>query len=366
MVSSPKCAIIQAQTDMESYPTLELSRRLGQQWLNIEVARTLSRETLTKLREVLSDSDSDDTSVVVSGSLGREEFTPGSDIDWMLLLDGIADPSHHFLFLAAKRRIAALAPERTGREGTFEAMVSSHDLIHNIGGEDDTNLNLTRRLLLLVESRPVGRSMAIERVTKNILKRYLLEDLSFWRGTSVDHHHIPHFLLNDFARLWRTFAVDFAYKFRSRSGEGWAIRNIKLRMSRKLLYVAGLLACFRCNLDPEFRDVPWGDESKRHDILDAVYSVFSDRPLDIVAAFVMQHEHMKSTAVSLFTAYDEFLGILLNSEQREHLKVLEAGQQDALYERARDISHRFRKAVLDLFFDETTGLLPLTRLYGLF
>jgi len=58
---------MEARVDMESYPTLELSRRVGQKWLNIEAARTFSRKTLTELGEVLNGSDSDDTSIVVSG-----------------------------------------------------------------------------------------------------------------------------------------------------------------------------------------------------------------------------------------------------------------------------------------------------------
>ena len=36
-------------------------------------------------------------------------------------------------------------------------------------------------------------------------------------------YHVPRFLLNDFARYWWTMAVDFAYKQRTRFGEGAAI-----------------------------------------------------------------------------------------------------------------------------------------------
>jgi len=352
------------------YPTLELSKRVGQQWPHIEAARALSRETLEQLRCVFADSDSDDTSIVVQGSLGREEFTPTSDIDWFLLVDGIADPNHHSLFLDAKDKIRDFATKGVGREGTFETFVSSHDLIHRIGGEDDTNKNLTRRLLLLLESAPVGRPIAHERVVSNILKRYLLEDRSFWRGTTVRRDHIPHFLLNDIARFWRTMAVDFAYKLRARSGEGWAIRNIKLRMSRKLLYVAGLLACFRCHLDfpAEERDSILNDASLRLGVVEIVGSIFSDTPLDIIATFALQHKHLDSVSGNLFGAYDEFVGMLLNENQREHLTKLPegSGDSDPLYQQAREMSHRFRDSVLNLFFDEEAGLAPLTRLYGVF
>src|SRR5450432_3130083 len=183
-------------------------------------------------------------------------------------------------------------------------MVFSHDLIHEIGGEDDTNRNTTRRLLLLLESRAVGREDAYRRVVRSILNRYLLEDRGLWKGSG---HRVPRFLQNDFARYWRTMAVDFAYKLRTRAGKGWAIRNIKLRISRKLIYVSGLLACYRCHLDyPEgeratiFRD-PNGQEL----VVEHLEAIFQKTPLEIVASVLLRYRHLDQAARMILDSYSE-------------------------------------------------------------
>lgn len=210
-------------------------------------------------------------------------------------------------------------------------MVFSHDLIHEIGGEDDTNRNTTRRLLLLLESRAVCREDAYRRVVKSILNRYVLEDRGLWKGSG---HRVPRFLQNDFARYWRTMAVDFAYKLRKRSGKEWAIRNIKLRMSRKLIYVSGLLACYRCHLGYSPEDYP----------------------------------HLDEAAKKIFGAYNGFLGILTDDQSRFHLDSLSEDQADTdpIYQRARQFSHTFRGGLLDFFFDPKSELDSLTRNYGVF
>ncbi len=183
------------------------------------------------------------------GSLARREFTPNSDLDWTLLVDGAASDDHRDIARRVHERIHSVVSRDPGREGTFGSLAFSHELLHQIGGEDDTNRNTTRRILLLLESIPFGNEDAYKRVTRGVLKRYLSEDDAFlhWRS----QFPVPRFLLNDFSRFWWTMAVDFAYKRRTRMGEGAVIRNLKLRMSRKLIYAAGLLACFSVALDEQ-------------------------------------------------------------------------------------------------------------------
>jgi predicted nucleotidyltransferase len=73
---------------------LELQCRLGRKWSHLVEAKERAVAKRNELRQVLVGKDSDDTSIVVFGSLARDEFTNGSDIDWTLLIDGFADPQH--------------------------------------------------------------------------------------------------------------------------------------------------------------------------------------------------------------------------------------------------------------------------------
>lgn len=152
-------------------PIDSLQQKLGAKWNMIATGRSNAAAKRKKLQQALLGLDSDDSSIVVFGSLARDEFTSGSDIDWTLLIDGQASPEHLDNVLEITKHIDEIEGRPPGREGTFGGLASSHELVYKIGGSDDTNRNTTQRILLLLESASLGRAEAYERVIKQVLRR---------------------------------------------------------------------------------------------------------------------------------------------------------------------------------------------------
>lgn len=349
---------------------LGLQDRLGVEWKHINAAFQEADVAQRKIERYLGEFKiPPDTGLLIFGSLARKEWTSRSDVDWTLLIDGPADPDHMSVAQQIEKLLDGAGLIKPGPTGIFGGMTFSHDLVHHIGGENDTNKNTTRRILLLLESCSIGSSLigkkddVRDKVLRSIIYRYLEDDMS--RITSkADRSRVPRFLLNDIVRFWRTMAVDYASKRWERGDKEWALRNLKLRFSRKLIFVAGLLVCFGAKSSRLYTSpVDAQPETRVKHLL----SILDSPPISILAHAASTYCE-DNTIKEMFSAYDAFLGILDCKEKREHLEKLptDEAQTDKLFGQVQEISRQFQKSLTTLFFIDNDELKEFAMEYGLF
>jgi hypothetical protein len=163
-------------------------------------------------------------------------------------------------------------------------------------------------------------------------------------------------------------AVDFASKQRDRAGEGWGLRNAKLRMSRKLIFTSGLLACCGCFLDASLRKkISTGEGDIKLNLVNHIREQLRLTPLESLADAVWRYGIPSAVSDELFEAYAEFLRILDDKESRETLEKLRAADSrtDSRFQRVREVSKAFDHALDHIFF-ENPQLAPLIRKFGVF
>ncbi|KIG19451.1 hypothetical protein DB30_02732 [Enhygromyxa salina] len=350
-----------------SSPLWALADRLGCDWPHLRAAHSASQVEHQRLVGLLQSAVPPDTSFVAFGSLARGELTSGSDLDWTLLLDGRTDKDHHRAVRELYTRLEDASVKAPGPSGVFGSMVSSYPILHQIGGQDDTNRNTTQRILLLLESTAIGRSQAHERVLRLVLERYVEDDRGLIYGRAA--RLVPRVLLNDIARYWRTVTIDFVDKQKHRS-DGWALRNVKLRLSRKLIYISGLLICFSLELHAD-KSTLIGDDDRPDPtrLVNFMLQRVRCRPLDALAEVCLRPLVKPDTARALFDSYDAFLGVLDDAERRDHLRGLsvdELGSSQVFRDVSR-LARRFQDdGVHRLFFEDDPTLRELITHYGVF
>ena len=221
-------------------------------------------------------------------------------------------------------------PNEPSENGAFGVSVDREELLGNIGGEDDTNRNMTRRILFLLEGEWLYNETGLRDFRREILERYIREDMS--------DHQLALFLLNDVIRYYRTVAVD--YEFKITRGKPWGIRNIKLIFSRKLLYASGL-----------FSVAMTADRSRRDKIriLEDLFELpVMERMISICG---------RSRMEAVLNGYNLFLEKMENPDTRRHLIDLPRWERnDPLFRDLKNEGHHFTRELLKLFentFDST-------------
>lgn len=278
----------------------------------------------------------------------------------MLLADGRADPSILQTATLADRMFIDMDLKQPGATGTFGEVIHAGELLAGVQMLAEDSPDITRRILLLLESRPVGPSAAWERTTRAVLSGYLDPTLRYG-GAGETGRRVPRFLLNDLLRYWRTVAVEFTAKHQRRGGAKWGLRMAKLRMSRKLIAGAGYLACLR----NEARATAKGDFDG-DDIEFLERALVRATPLEIVADTCLRYDVDRDIASGLLEPYDAFLGIVADPEQRKRLADLsiEDAPSEPLFSRAISaLGERFQRAWISLLFDHP-AFKDLTRKHG--
>jgi hypothetical protein len=319
----------------------ELAAAGGAEFPHLTRAREYTATELERRAEALSDLDA---AVVLFGSWGREELTSQSDDDWAVLAGGADLPA---AVLDRCRAVLGGAEREPGQQELFGVTFSCDELTRNIGLDADTNTNLTRRMLLLLESRAVAGHDEHASCFAQVLHAYL--------GHGVRDYRPPRFLLNDLIRYWRTICVDFEGKRRGAGGDDpkYASRNAKLRTSRKVLFAGGLLPVLLC-------------QTKTSAEMPAFLTrQFAAPPTDrLAAAFILQGA--VAEGVRALGAYDRWIGLLDDASVRSGLAGLRESTREAspLFAQIREIGDELQRGLLALLYE--TSLSPLTRWYGLF
>jgi hypothetical protein len=203
---------------------------------------------------------------------------------------------------------------------------------------------------------------------KLVLSRYVADDRGLLFGSKGEV--VPRFLLNDIVRYWRTVTVDFVYKQRDRA-DGWALRNVKLKMSRKLIFAGGLLSCFAPELG-EGGGRAFRDDAGRLSVPRLVRFLrerIERSPLEQLAEAALRPAVSPATAGALFEAYDAFVATLGDDEKRGHLRRLtfdDLDRGDALFRETSRVARSFQEALHRLFFVEDPALARLVLDYGVF
>ncbi|WP_272009288.1 hypothetical protein [Roseovarius sp. ZX-A-9] len=301
----------------------------------LDGTRNKSEEILEILRSVAADLLRGDSDLIigVNGSIARREATSGSDVDLFFLTVGGDIDAAKAAQTEYRKRLVAMGIKMPAAGGVFESPLQTTQLTATIGGEDDTNTYITRRMLYLLEGEWVANKDGFDCLRSDLIARYVSEDL--------DDQKIVRFFLNDVIRYWRTICVDFENKTAD-STKPRAIRLVKLRLSRMLLYFAGIAAA---------RQTVGCDAATKRERLAELLAL---PPLERLRQIYGLNKMMPVQAL-----YASFLSALDNRKIRSQLELPGAAGMDTLeFEELSEVAREFKTELLTLL-DMDVGVPPL-------
>ena len=276
-------------------------------------------EAMRKAAQIRFGNDTDFL-IGINGSYARREATESSDVDFFFLSTG-TDTSllreKQSAFKTVLETDLNLRPPAS--QGVFEAPLPVGEICE-IGGQQDSNKTLTRRILLLLEGEWVFNEAAFHDVRNRLLEIYL--------SGRPGKDKICLFLLNDIIRYWRTICIDLEHKAYI-DEKAREIRLIKLRFARMLLYASAVLA------------IGEGHGLSYDQKIESLRKLFGAYPIDRIWSVV------GNNAERVLELYSEYLVALDTPDIRQILE--EGGEQSPVFQDMSNKAGRFRDSLHCLF-----------------
>lgn len=275
--------------------------------------------------------------VVATGSYGRDEACAESDMDYFILLDGCRAEDIAEERAQIEQVIGRHVERPVSDAGLFggEATQEFAPLIEHIGGSQDSNASLTRRMLLLLEGRSLYGDERFALLRRRLMEAYI--------GRGSPDKSISRFLLNDVIRYYRTITTDVQHKACVEK-RCWGLRSIKLKFSRKLLYFAAIIAIADTAREPA-RDA-------RIARMLALLELPALQRIHCIAAGDPQEppsEALVAKTREIFALYEYFLRQIAEPANRAELTALreECREESDLYMDLRESSKTFTRGLFD-------------------
>lgn len=237
---------------------------------------------------------------VVVGSVGRSEALEASDFDITPIASdqsSLEAFAPHDQPLREALRCALGVKVSKGEDLTKLTSVGQLTERESIGGLNDNSSVLTRRVLILTESRQVAGGLRVSDVRRELLQAYGNQDRTSGRHTLS--------LCNDIARYFRTLCIEYKAKA-DEAATDWGTRNLKLRHSRKVWYFANMIAIVMlAETHPRGKD----------DYNDELLEIFDKPPIVRLGGALKDSQPIElGRLLECFSIFLEFMSIQNNRE----------------------------------------------------